>query len=75
MPPIDLDNQVAGRRRTLLGGRGDTILLRQQVPHFICHPFDLRMIIHAAGVAIQLPQVALRLSVAIQGPLFTVQFR
>ncbi len=75
MPPRDLDNQVAGRRRTRLGGRGDPIVLRQQVPHCRCHPFDLRMIIHAAGVAMQLPQVALRLSGARQGPVFTVPLR
>ena len=72
MPSIDLDNQVAGRRRTLQGGGGYPILCRQQTPHFICYPLDLRMVIHAAGVPIQLPEVAFSLAVAIQGPLFTV---
>ena len=75
MPSIDLHNQVSGRRRTCLGCRGETVLLRQHAPYVIRHPFDLRMIIHAPRLTIQLPQVAHRLTVAIQGPLFTVQFR
>jgi hypothetical protein len=73
VPPIDLDNQVLCRSRTLLCCGCEPIVLGQHSSYFICHAFDVRMIIHTPGVTIPLLQVLLGFSIAIQSTLCTVQ--
>ena len=41
--------------------------------HFVCHAFDVHMIIHPPGVPIPRPQVLFSLSIAIQRALCTLQ--
>jgi hypothetical protein len=45
MPAIDLENQVLGRRGTLLGCGRELVVLGQHGTYFIRDAFDMRMII------------------------------
>src|SRR5262245_32187645 len=73
MPPIDLDNQVLGRRGTLLCCGCELVVLGQHSSYFIRHAFDVCMIIHTPRMTILLLQVLLGFSIAVQRPLCTVQ--
>src|SRR5215470_1251041 len=73
MTAINLDHHVCSRRRTLLLGRALPILLGEVSPHGIRHAFHLGMVIDTTMMPIHILKIPLRFSVAMQGPLFTLQ--
>jgi len=74
MTPIDLDNHVLSRCRTLCLWRALPIRLGKVSPQLIRHAFHLGMVMDTTVMTIPLLQITLRFSVALPGPLFALPF-